>query len=90
MICYYVCGFPHILKVFILYYMFSIFLLYEKIDQGGIELEIFVSLVHLVLSFLNISSLFTTLYIYHYNLDQATIVNHKDYCNIFLTGVSFS
>lgn len=64
-----------------LYQIVILFLWYKQIDNGRIEVRISVSLAFFF--FFKLSKYFqcplTILHIYHYSLNQVTIINHKKY-----------
>ena len=73
----YVCEFMS--SKLCLYQIFSLFLWYKQTDKGRIEVRISISLAFLFKHSKYFQSLLTTLHIYHYNLNQVTIINHKKY-----------
>ena len=73
----YVCEFMS--SQLCLYYIFSLFLWYKQTDKGRIEVGISISLVFFLKHSKYFQSSLTTLHIYHYSLNQATIINHKKY-----------
>lgn len=74
----YVCEFMS--SQLCLYQIVILFLWYKQIDNGRIEVRISVSLAFF---FFKLSKYFqsplTTPHIYHYSLNQVTIINHKKY-----------